>query len=216
MKRYPFPHSQCDPHKICICDVPQGMSSTELRKKLISFGKVMCLALIDQNGIDYGEWTSQNTIKNEAELCYKFLLISGSQSRTGVVEYKTADEAERALQQKVIKIKKDTSQTMRFMTMPERLSYFLEFKFPEDSTVISDSSQTLQKDQNLRKQKPENPENVMIRKARNDQEFEPPQQPRQAYGYTGSFAHMPNRVSEHQMHWPNRYPLPPANHYYDR
>lgn len=94
---------------------------------------------------------------------------------------------------------------MRFMTMPERLSYFLDFKFPEDSTTLSDSTQTLQKDQNTRKVKPENPENVMIRKARNEQEIGPSQQAMQAYGYARGFAPIQTQVGENQMYWQSHY-----------
>lgn len=160
-----------DPRKICIGDVPAEMSISDLRKKMISFGKVENLALIDRNGIDYGEFhEKRNSLKNEAELCYKLLIISGSQSRTGLVEYKWSEEANKALLQQQIKVKKDSTLVMRFLTIPDRLSFFLQVRYPEDSTTISGSSQGIgpihNKNPGL-----ENPENMMIRKTEQKMEY---------------------------------------------
>ena len=135
--------SNSDPRKICICDVPPELDHIELRKKLISFGKVVNLCLVDKNGIDYGESSIKNSLKNEAELCYKLFFLSGSQSRTGIVEYKSPEEANRAMFQKIIKIRKDSSMMMRFMTIPERMSYFLNFQIPEDHPGVSTTSQNI-------------------------------------------------------------------------
>lgn len=105
-----------NPHKVFVYGVPMGWNSQDLKKRMISFGKVENVIIIDKMGLDKYGFEHLTSLDDEAIVQRNKMMLNSSMVRVAHVQYSASREVKRALDLGEIKYREEKIKFFSFLS----------------------------------------------------------------------------------------------------